>query len=136
MERTEATGDKAMEQEDEFNRARAELERAVIDYEMTAEEARAERRKRREKVRDSSSSSEEEEESEHYTRSRDAEAEGRRRAGLGQQRTSFYVLQELFAFFQATRETHRVLPVSTSTASVRKLLPQGGPRPQHQGGRV
>jgi hypothetical protein len=67
-----------MEQEDDFNRARVELERAVIDYEMTAEEARAERRKRRERMRDSSSSSgeDDDEESEHHTRSRDAAASG------------------------------------------------------------
>jgi hypothetical protein len=77
MERNpETTGDRETEQEDDFNRARAELERAVIDYEMTAEEARAERRKRRERMRDSSSSSEDEEDGEHYTRSRDAETGG------------------------------------------------------------
>jgi hypothetical protein len=77
MERNmETTGDRETEQEDDFNRARAELERAVIDYEMTAEEARAERRKRRERMRDSSSSSEDEETGEHNTRSRDAAAGG------------------------------------------------------------
>ena len=75
---SETTGDREMEQEDDFNRARVELERAVIDYEMTAEEARAERRKRRERMRDSSSSSgeDDDEESEHHTRSRDAAASG------------------------------------------------------------
>jgi hypothetical protein len=77
MERSkETTGDREEEQEDEFNRARVELERAVIDYEMTPEEARAERRKRRERTRDSSGSSDDEESSEHHTRSRDATAGG------------------------------------------------------------
>jgi hypothetical protein len=56
---SETAGDRETEQEDDFNRARVELELAVIDYEMTAEEARAERRKRRERMRDSSSSSDE-----------------------------------------------------------------------------
>ncbi len=53
----EDTGDRETEQEDDFNRPRAELERAFIDYEMTSEEARAKRRKRRERMRDSSGSS-------------------------------------------------------------------------------
>ncbi len=73
----EDTGDKKeTEQEDNFNRARSELERAAINYEMTSEEARAERRKRRERIRDSSGSSEEEEPTEHHTRSRDVEMGG------------------------------------------------------------
>jgi hypothetical protein len=55
--RMEDTGDRETEQEDDFNRPRAELERAFIDYEMTSEEARAKRRKRRERMRDSSGSS-------------------------------------------------------------------------------